>query len=211
MQNTQIVSFASAYEVLRRFGQAPDGRNYRRLMEKLNRCLHVSVSWRWTREIDGVDFVVTNEYKLIEEGQFWCSAGRAAGKTTNTLAVSMGFWNELRSSPLPISLRVVRQLLPFPGNLDLYIWITYRSHRVRPGRFAKVPLFGSDGLIGCLGVSNCSRRDFRRSIREWLARIMELIPAFPALLSPDRNHLHVWYKPIVHNPLAKMYHFRNKD
>ena len=93
--------------------------------------------------------------------------------------------NPLAEQALPrfiqgkIRLNTVRALADSPGNLDLYVWLVWRCWTAKG--LATVPLFGPEGLISQLGISeNLRERDFRRQIVQWLKVIHQLWPGCPA-------------------------------
>jgi len=96
--------------------------------------------------------------------------------------LSEEFWNEIHVYPIPVDLNVVRALADSPGNLDLYIWLVWRSWTARG--HVKIPLFGPEGLVSQLGNSeNLRERDFRRQIARWLTITHQLWPDCAAALS----------------------------
>jgi hypothetical protein len=66
-----------------------------------------------------------------------------------------------------------------PGNLDLYVWLVWRCWTAKGP--VSVPLFGPEGLVSQLGISEHLReRDFRRQIVQWLKVVRQLWPHCPA-------------------------------
>jgi hypothetical protein len=64
--------------------------------------------------------------------------------------LSESFWQEIQAHPIPVDVRVVRELTNIPGCLDLYMWLCWRCHHAK--RTESVPLFGDFGLASQLGV-----------------------------------------------------------
>jgi len=102
--------------------------------------------------------------------------------------LSEEFWRETQEHPIPLDLNVVRALADSPGNLDLYVWLTWRSWTAKSR--TDVPLFGSQGLISQLGNSeNLRQRDFRRQIVQWLKVLRQLWPDCPVELGSSASTL----------------------
>jgi hypothetical protein len=83
---------------------------------------------------------------------------------------------------------VVKALADSPGNLDLYVWLAWRCWTAKAP--VSIPLFGPEGLISQLGISDKLReRDFRRQVGHWLNIIHQLWPDCPASLAKDGGSL----------------------
>jgi Plasmid encoded RepA protein len=81
-------------------------------------------------------------------------------KAENVIVFSEEFWKEIREHPAPVDLAVVKALADSPGNLDFYVWLVWRCWTTKGN--VSVPLFGTEGLVSHLGISEHLRqRDFR--------------------------------------------------
>lgn len=77
----------------------------------------------------------------------------------NVVVLSEEFWREIQEHPIPVDLNVVRTLADSPGNLDVYEWLVWRGWTAKAP--VSIPLFGKEGLISQLGISERLReRDF---------------------------------------------------
>ena len=107
-----------------------------------------------------------------------------APSAPNIIGLSESFWQEIAAHPIPVDLRVVRELTNIPGCLDLYMWLCWRCFHAK--RTENIPLFGSFGLASQLGVVDYSRdRNFRKRMREWLKLIRLYWPDCPARITAD--------------------------
>jgi hypothetical protein len=188
--NSRTISLGPAYAILKRFGIAANGRDYLRLAHRFRRVFSVTLNVRST-----VEPHPEQQYRIVEHQRLWFDARGAQSRFDNVVTLSHGFWNELQTHRVCFPFQAARQLLASPGSLDLYLWLVYRAARVRQGRFAKVPLFGTSGLAGHFGSAEYSQpRDFRNKLRAWLRRIREVWPECPALFSSAGNELLVWHR-----------------
>jgi hypothetical protein len=97
----------------------------------------------------------------------------------NLIVLSEEFWREIQDHPIPVDLTVVRALADSPGNLDFYVWLVWRCWTAKG--LSGIPLFGPEGLMSQLGISDHLReRDFRRQVVRWLKTVQQLRPDCPA-------------------------------
>ena len=100
-----------------------------RLRDQMRRLFSSSVSCFYSdKSQDGeAGFRITKEYKLWwdpklpEQPPFWRS----------TVTLSLDFFQEIISKPVPIDMRAFRALKQSPMALDIYSWLTYRMSYMR--------------------------------------------------------------------------------
>ncbi len=193
-QKSRIIRFKSAAEILEIFGLAKDGRYYKRLIAGFERIFYAT--FFFSSDQQGAERVVIerHSFRFVRDVRLWYSENDGApseDSSENVIMLSEEFWKEIRDHPIPVDLAVVRALADSPGNLDLYIWLVWRCWTAKTQ--AHVPLFGAEGLVQQLGVSDSLRnRDFRRQVRTWLTMIYRLWPDCPAKLSDTAEAL-VYY------------------
>jgi hypothetical protein len=128
---------------------------------------------------------------FFDSMKLWKSAGAAAGgNRDNSVTLSPAFWQELQDHPIPVDAEVIRLLARNPGCLDLYTWLTWRSHQAKGPE--RVPLFGPFGLANQLGVQDYQRgRKFRERIRTWLKLVRLYWPECPAAVASNGASLEI--------------------
>jgi hypothetical protein len=103
-------------------------------------------------------------------------------RAENVIVLSEEFWSEIQEHPIPVDLAAVKALADSPGNLDLYVWLVWRCWTAKSP--VSVPLFGPEGLVSQLGISeNLRERDFRRQILQWLKVVQQLWSDCPVMLA----------------------------
>lgn len=169
-QKSRTVYFHSAAEILEEFDLPKDGFHYRRLVEGFRRVF-MSTIYFGSDETGGRKAVWDFEwFHFFDCLRIWCS-GNAANDPKepkadrNVISLSEAFWKELQEHPIPVDIRVIRELTSIPGCLDLYMWLCWRCYQRRGTE--NIPLFGPFGLCAQLGVASYSRdRNFRKRLRE---------------------------------------------
>jgi hypothetical protein len=134
-------------------------------------------------------------FHFLDRLRIWCSrtVDEDLGDVKpdcNIISLSDAFWQEIQSHPIPVDVRVVRELTNNPGCLDLYTWLCWKCFHAK--RTEQIPLLGPCGLITQLGVSEYSRdRNFRKRMREWLRIVRLYWPGCPVQLTKDSTALTV--------------------
>jgi hypothetical protein len=191
-QQSPVIRFGSAAEILVDWGMATNGAHYKRLQGAFRRVFASTI------------FFGTKDQ--LREGEVWdCSRGHffdhmrlwfrkenstGGGKPENTITLASAFWEELRNHPIPVDTEVVRALANNPGCLDLYTWLTWRCFQAKDTQ--RIPLFGPMGLASQLGVQDYAReRKFRERVREWLELVRLCWPECPAAVTRNGAFLQV--------------------
>jgi len=184
-QKSRIIRFKSAATILKSFGLAKDGRYYKRLIAGFERIFYATFFFSSDQQDAECVVIERHSFRFVRDVRLWYNqrgGEPSEGSSENVIVLSEEFWKEVRDHPIPIDLAVVRALADSPGNLDLYVWLVWRCWTAKG--HARVPLFGAEGLVQQLGVSdNLRSRDFRRQIKAWLTIICRLWPECPAKLS----------------------------
>ena len=134
-------------------------------------------------------------FRFVNDAKLWYatpsssdSKSTSEPRTKNVIVLSEEFCKEIQEHPIPVDLAVVKALADSPGNLDLYIWLAWRCWTAKG--VVSVPLFGTEGLVSQLGVSDKLReRDFHRQIFHWLRIIQQLWPDCQASLAESGARL----------------------
>jgi hypothetical protein len=194
-QKSRTVLFRSAAEILEEFELPRDGPHYRRLVAGFRRIFTSTIYFGTDVSVDRHQVWDCRRFHFFDRLRIWRSRGAAdaladLGPNQNIICLSEPFWQEIAAHPVPVDLRVVRELTNMPGCLDLYMWLCWRCYNAK--RKENVPLFGPNGLVLQLGIVDYTRdRNFRKRLREWLRIIMLYWPECSASLSEDGVELQV--------------------
>jgi hypothetical protein len=192
-QKSRTVLFRSAAEVLDEFDLPKDGPHYRRLVEGFQRIFTSTIYFGTDSAAGRQELWDCRRFHFFDRLRIWCnrlanedSGGRRPAP--NVVSLSESFWQEIQAHPIPVDVRVVRELTGIPGCLDLYMWLCWRCHQAK--RTEMVPLFGDFGLASQLGVTEYSRdRNFRKRLREWLRLVRLYWPDCPVRFGEDGRAL----------------------
>ena len=194
-QKNRTIFFRSAAEILEEFDLPKDGPHYRRLVEGFQRIFASTIYFGTDASAGQHRVWDCQRFHFFDRLRIWCSRNTeddlVEPKTDrNIISLSEAFWEEIRCHPIPIDARVVRELTPLAGCLDLYMWLCWRCHQAKGEQM--VPLFGDFGLASQLGVTEYTReRNFRKRLREWLRIVRLYWPDCPARLLPEGEYLMV--------------------
>ncbi|MGH9400803.1 MAG: replication protein RepA [Terriglobia bacterium] len=184
-QKNRVIRFCSAATILDTFSLPKDGRYYKRLIAGFERIFY-STFYFASDERNAEAVVITRaSFRFVKDLRLWYVKESLSDnepgpqRRENIIVLSEEFWAEIQEHPIPVDLNVVRALADSPGNLDLYVWLVWRCWTAKTA--VSIPLFGGEGLISQLGISERLReRDFRRQIVQWLKAIHQLWPHCPA-------------------------------
>jgi hypothetical protein len=170
-----------------------DGLHYRRLIEGFQRIFASTIYFGTDGSAGQHRVWDCQRFHFFDRLRIWCSRTSEDDLVEpkpdrNIISLSEAFWEEIRSHPIPIDARVVRELTHVAGCLDLYMWLCWRCHQATGEQM--VPLFGDFGLASQLGVTDYTReRNFRKRLREWLRTVRLYWPECPAHLNGDGEAL----------------------
>jgi hypothetical protein len=193
-QKSREIHFSTAAQILD-FVQLPkDGLHYRRIIEGFQRIFAASIFFGTDGERASSSVFDWSRVHFFDRMELWFNRAEprqaASGRQPiNTIVLSESFYAEVNQHPIPAERHVVASLANAPGLLDFYVWIVWKSWTLKSGP-AQIPLFGSQGLQGQLGVAKYSRdKRFRQTLGRWLGRIRLLWPECPAEPSRDGKFL----------------------
>lgn len=193
-QKNRVIRFRSAATILETFGLPKDGRYYKRLIAGFERIFYATFFFTSDEQNAETVMITRTSFRFATTLKLWYIRGtpsdheRDSSPVENTIVLSEEFWNEIQGHPIPVDLNVVRALADSPGNLDLYVWLVWRSWTAKT--LVNIPLFGPQGLISQLGNSeNLRERDFRRQIVRWLQITRQLWPECAATLAESGDSL----------------------
>jgi len=193
-QGHRTIRFQTAAEILEAFDLPKDGRTYRRLVEGFKRIFAATIFFGTEEQVQKAAFVDWGRFHFFDRMRVWFTREVEQRQLPgddfdNTVVLSEQFWKEIQTHPIPVDLNVVRALADSPGNLDLYMWLTWRCWTASEP-LERIPLFGAAGLAQQLGTPNYTReRRFRQRIAHWVGIVHALWPACPVMLAPDKDYL----------------------
>jgi len=199
-QQSRIVRFESAAELLDTFGLSKGGKEYRRLISAFERIFGATIFFGSESSRLPAKVVHRSRFNFLSEAQIWYNHDSAhpplSDEFANVVILSEEFYREISEHPIPADLDAVKVLASAPAVLDLFVWLTYRCFSAKGSE--RIPLFGGFGLAQQLGCVEYSRpRRFRAMLEQWLASIRRLWPGCPAMVSSDGSALLVNHSKAV--------------
>lgn len=194
-QKSRMVLFRSGAEILEEFDLPKDGPHYRRLVNGFKRIFSSTIYFGTESSGGRQDLWDCRRFHFFDRLHIWCT--RTADEDLvepkpdyNIISLSEPFWQEVQAHPIPVDVRVIRELTNVPGCLDLYMWLCWRCFHAK--RTENIPIFGDSGLASQLGVMDYGRdRNFRKRLREWLKLVSLYWPECPARITEDGTGLTV--------------------
>jgi len=199
-QQSRIVRFESAAELLDTFGLSKGGKEYRRLVAAFERIFGATIFFGTESSRSAAKVVHRSRFNFLSEAQIWYSRDLEqpplSDEFANVVVLSEEFYREISAHPIPTDLEAVKLLACSPAVLDLFIWLTYRCFSAKGPE--RIPLFGDHGLTSQLGSVEYSRpRKFRAALEQWLKSIHALWPDCPASISGDGRSLLVKFSAAI--------------
>lgn len=191
-QQSQIITFLSAAEMLDTFGMQQGGSQYRRLVGAFQRIFGATIFFGTDTQREKASIFHQTRFNFMSEARIWyCRDPQQPtlpGGCQNTVVLSDEFYREISDHPIPTDLEAAKALSCSPAALDLFTWLSYRCFTAKNEE--RVPLFGAFGLANQLGSVEYARpRKFRERIERWLVLIRGMWPECPAKISRDGNGL----------------------
>ena len=193
-QQSRVIRFRSAAEMLDTFGMQQGGTQYRRLVAAFQRIFGATIFFGTDTQRQKAIVVHHARFSFMTEARIWYS--RHADQETlpcefqNEIVLSPEFFKEILDHPIPTDMEAAKALSCAPAALDLFTWLSYRCY-VAKGR-ERVPLFGDSGLVSQLGSADYSRpRKFRERLDGWLNLVRAMWPECPAMIDSNGTGLYV--------------------
>ena len=147
-QNSKTVRFRTAREMLETFGLQTSGSNYRRMIEGFQR-IFASTIYFGTEDQQRRDLVFDwARFHYFDRMQLWFNRhdqdSLPGGEFENVIELSDSFWKEIQNHPIPVDAEVVKGLSDAPGNLDFYMWLSWRCYKSTTTEY--INLCGPGGL-----------------------------------------------------------------
>jgi len=193
-QQSRIVRFESAAELLDTFGLSKGGKEYRRLISAFERIFGATIFFGTESNRSAAKLIHRSRFNFLSEAQIWYNRDPEqpplSEEFANVVVLSDEFYREISEHPIPADLAAVKVLACAPAVLDLFVWLTYRCFSAKGPE--RIPLFGSFGLAQQLGCVEYSRpRRFRAMLEQWLDSIRNLWPNCPAAIASGGQYLSI--------------------
>lgn len=198
------IRFRSASDIIRAFYQEgqerkPAGTELTRLKERWDRLF--GATYLFQDFSGGKKSSYKDSFRIIRRARLWFD--REETNTNwlwqNLIVLSPEFADLIRKGSIPIDMETIRGLKESPAALDLYIWLAWRTFKLRVD--GGVPLFGPTGLFAQLGTTTTDPYKARQQLKDWLHTISLFWPECPAELSEDGEYL-LLYPPRTHAEFA---------
>lgn len=187
-QQSQVITFRSAAEMLDTFGMQQGGSQYRRLVSAFQRIFGATIFFGTDTQREKASVLHRTRFNFMTEARIWYSRDpnqeALPGGCQNAVVLSDEFYREISEHPIPTDLEAAKALSSAPAALDLFTWLSYRCFTAKAEE--RVPLFGAFGLVNQLGSAEYARpRKFRERLVSWLTLIRTMWPECPATLSSN--------------------------
>jgi hypothetical protein len=189
-QQSQVIRFRSAAEMLDCFGMAKGGKEYRRIVGAFERIFGATIFFSTESNRSTATVVHRSRFNFLREAEIWYSRSTEGSVGENVITLTDEFYAEISGHPIPADLEAIKVLAAAPALLDLFMWLSYRCFVAKGPEI--IPLFGPFGLtkqLGCVEYSRPSR--FRAMLEQWLRTIRSLWPECPAFISADGSTLRI--------------------
>jgi hypothetical protein len=189
-QQSQVVRFRSAAEMLDCFGMAKGGKEYRRIVGAFERIFGATIFFSTESNRSTATVVHRSRFNFLREAEIWYSRSTEGSVGENVITLTDDFYAEISGHPIPADLEAIKVLAAAPALLDLFLWLSYRCFVAKGPEI--IPLFGPFGLtkqLGCVEYSRPSR--FRAMLEQWLRTVRSLWPECPAFISADGSTLRI--------------------
>ena len=172
----ELVLGDSMSEFMRQLDMNPTGGRWgsiTRLRDQSRRLFTTSVSCFY----DGTDAAGEGGFRIADRHMLWWDPQSPEQRSlfNSTVMLSERFYDEVRTSPVPIDMRAMKALKKSPLALDIYFWLTYRLSYLRQARvipWAALQLqFGASYRQDAHGL-----RDFKRAFLRELKKVVILYP-----------------------------------
>jgi hypothetical protein len=187
-QQSPVLRFKSAAQMLETFGMQKGGKEYRRLIQAFERIFGATIFFGTQEERPAARVISKGRFNFLREAKLWYSRDIetvAIGEDfENEIVLSEEFYTEINAHRIPTDLEAVKHLISSPAVLDLFMWLSYRSFTAKGEE--RIPLFGPSGLTAQLGSVEYARpRKFRERLEEWLDSIRQIWPECRAHIASD--------------------------
>ena len=173
-QSRALFLGASLSEFMRKLGMDPIGGGSRgdrtRLRNQMRRLFnaHIQLAYEDEQVSASVNSLV------VSRTEFWWNPKRPGERVGWESKIELGekFFQEIIRHPVPLNLNILKALKRSPLDLDLYLWLTYRSFTLkRPLRLSWAYLYRQFGVDSDKANDKRTVDDFRKDCLRELPKI----------------------------------------
>jgi hypothetical protein len=141
-QQSRVIRFRSAVEMLDTFGMQQGGTQYRRLMAAFQRIFGATIFFSTDTQREKAAVVHRARFSFMSEARIWYSRNSEQetlpSEFQNEIVLSPEFFKEILDHPIPTDMEAAKALSCSPAALDLFTWLSYRCF-VSKGRERRSP------------------------------------------------------------------------
>jgi hypothetical protein len=191
-QQSPVLRFKSAAQMLETFGMQKGGKEYRRLIQAFERIFGATIFFGTDEQRQKARVITKGRFNFLREAKLWYTRDTettALGEDfENEIVLSEEFYSEINAHRIPTDLDAVKLLVHSPAVLDLFMWLSYRSFTAKGEE--RIPLFGPEGPSAQLGSVEYARpRKFREQLEHWLLCVRRIWPECKAQIARDGTAL----------------------
>ena len=181
MQSRRVELGHSMTQFMKRLGIAVDGRSGRKLVTAVEDIAAASFYLGYWDQ-DGSTH--TKFARVANRTSFWQMPKDENQVTlwTPEMIISSDFYEQLQEHRVPIDLNHLSRLTRSPRRMDLYTWLSYRTHAIREGRRATIPV---RYLQPVFAPDIQSTKHFKQRLKSDLVAIGKIYPRFRAEVEGD--------------------------
>ncbi len=168
-------------EFMRTIGLNPNsGRGKRgdavRLREQMMRLFSSSISFQYTRQVQGLIGQNSLGMLIAPRREFWWDPKdlRQGSLWQSWVELGEEFYQAITSSVVPIDMRALRAIKNSPLALDLYGWATYTAYTLRRKGQPQVVTYGE--FMNQFGTDYADRRNFKRNLLTVMKKVKQVYP-----------------------------------
>jgi len=155
-QGKRTITFGSPREYFDLFKIIPNGINYKRLIDRIERVFHCWFNWGFKNKTG------TSEefFHFFDKAELWYKKQnldyRSLPGFENKIKLSEQFDKEITNHSIPVELKVLAELKESPVAIDIYSWAIYRAWQLK--KPLELNLWGARGFIAQTNIKTENRK-----------------------------------------------------
>jgi hypothetical protein len=176
-----------------------------RLREQMHRLFRCHFSFTRTQTTERGKSLSWLDMQVAPKGELWWDVKDLdqVNLFENWIELGEDFFNAVTTNPVPIDFRALCALKHSPMAMDLYAWLTWRVHSMKPGSSATIPLHGPNGLAQQIGSEYNRADNFKAALTEGLAAVRLVWPKLHCTLTARHLVLYQSGVPVPDVPAVK--------
>ena len=158
-----------------------------RLQDQMERLFRASVELIYKK--DGHNYEVADHVTTVRD--LWWNPKRSDEPVlwASTITLGAQFFAEIIARPVPIDMHILRAMKRSSFGLDLYLWLTYKLHRLTHPERLPLPLLYRQFAASPDRTDNVAVQNFRKDLLRELAKLHTAWPQFKYRLTRGRLEL----------------------